>query len=95
MQVRCVKCDTLRSDKYMERAGFVDRLGVFEAVDVYRCLSKETCRANRKLCPKCLHRKINHVVVKNWFGGRENVRACTQNMGMGDPCGCEHYNKEN
>ena len=49
------------------------------------------CRNGKGPCPKCNHDKTDHRHIDNWFDGKPGT-YCMFNEGMGNPCGCEHYN---
>lgn len=58
-------------------------------------ISCPTCGKTPRMesCPKCNHEQTSHQYTNQWFLPGEFV-VCQNNMGMGDPCGCEHYNTD-
>lgn len=48
-----------------------------------------------ELACTCGHARRRHGRYNDrWFGDRTDVYACMENMGMGDPCGCEKRYEE-
>jgi len=92
MMVDCIKCGRRRSEKYMQQAVFRDFMGDEKIPGIYKCASSQSCKQARKACREGNHRVVDHRHTDRWYDGQPGT-YCMYNTGMGNPCGCEKYNK--